>query len=548
MLSDLQKSLIVSIAVSKGFQGYHNDKFIIRGNKTGDEVKLYKSLKFPESLKEQKKELAEVIIDWESYSEVVGNLLRSDGVAVYKSLQPVSPPLPGLESHVETGELDALIFQLVPLINLSKKSGDRILLYNPNNNKILHDLDLDYYLWKMGKSLQELSVTSGVLGVIPYFDPYCLEPFVDKHHANMGIVLKHLNIYNVPDWRKERIAPNYGGFIKTLMEHLFPVAQEREDVLDWLHYALVRRNGSILCLAGPRGTGKSILMSILSYLIGGDYSAVVNKEILEEKFNSAFKNNRLIVFEEVEVSDSTALNKLKALSNNRIALEEKGKDAETIENYTSMAILLNDISQLKIDAQDRRFSVPKVAETDLKTVLNEKQIQDFVDGLEGEGTFVEAAEFGEWLLKRRPVQSYMYAIKGDYYYHICTIAMSEWKNFIIQYIADRGVEGVPIEINKIRMAFKVREPENESAKFIRFPYKSQVFDSFLGGYKHRGAFPVGKLVRTVDDTQNTERVSIMPNPDFLDYIHKDRGTKKVLKNNKSIVQQMEELDSGESAL
>jgi hypothetical protein len=263
-------------------------------------------------------------------------------------------------------------------------------------------------------------------------------------------------------------------------------------------------------------------MSIVSYLVGHEYSEQVNQEILEDKFNSAFKNKRLIIFEEVEVASNIAINKLKAMANNRIVLEEKGVDSQTIDNFTSMAILLNDISQLRIESQDRRFSVPRVADHDLRTVISEKDIQDFNDNLEGEEIFREVAEFGEYILERRPKRSFMYAVKGDYYYFLCNMAIAEWKNFIIEYVKENGVEGEPIPFRDMSVAFKIKYDSGDGkAKTLKFPDRVQTFELFLKDYKYRGDYYIGSYMKDIDDSSGKEINCIMPNPEFLRYVEQE---------------------------
>lgn len=527
MLSETQKKLILDLAIERGYSGKKGGKFIARGgvSSSSDAKRFLKALGFPDALLKYSDvpEMVQVIFKYPDYISEIGQVLHEGAKQFEKDL----PVMEGVEES-EIADLNSYLETLYPIINLtSVDSRDQIILINPADHRPVNRVSLDIYLAKTGRKLNEIITSDRIMSVVPYFNPYSLEPFVTRFNHDLQIPIRHLNLYRPPLWRKAHVAPAYGGFIKQLMEWLFPVAQEREDVLDWLHYAIVRRNGSILCLAGPRGTGKSLLMMVLSYLVGNDYSEYVNKEILEEKFNSAFKDKRLIIFEEVEVTSSTAVNKLKAFANNRISVEEKGRDSETIDNYTSMAILLNDVSQLRIDAQDRRFSVPEVAQHDLRKCISEKAIQDFVDRLEDtEEVFEEVAAFGEWLIKRRPTRSHMHAIKNDYYYMLCTLAMSEWKNFLIDYIAEKGEEGVSIPIKRISNAFKARFGQEEgTGRGLKFPDRVQTIELFLKDYKHRGDTYIGSFVKEYDEDTNKEIPSIIPSVEFLDFIESSKKSK-----------------------
>lgn len=505
MLSPSQASKIIELAHEAGLQKYKDGKYATTSGNTTDVKKLFRILDFPEVFKNHRPLLTDAYMDFNSIRNEVIQLLRDE-------FEEGGTDYGGEESG---REFNSKLAKLIPVVNVAAKNKtDMIMLVDPETKRPVYDINVDIYLLRTNQKDSEILSSRTATSIVPRFDPYSLDSMVTRSHKYLNVDILHLNTYVPPKWRFVHAKPKFEGFIKTLIDHLFPIPEEREDVLDWLHYAITRRNGTVLCLAGPRGTGKSLLMQIMSYLVGEEYAEVVNKEILEDKFNSAFKNKRLIIFEEVEVSDSVALNKLKSWGNDRIVLEQKGEDSQTIDNFTSMSILLNDISQLKIQPQERRFSVPQVAELDLRTVIPEIEIQEFADSMSQDDMFTEIAEFGEHLLARRPNRSYMYAIKNDYYYLICSLGLREWQSFLIDYLLQYGEEGVTIPTKKIQQAFKAKYKNGDKETTgVRFPDRGSMFESFLKDYKHRGECFIGRLSKVEDNGHMVN--AILPDPDFL---------------------------------
>lgn len=521
MLSDEQKNILTQLYAERGLKGFKKNQILVGSSKFSDAQRALKAMGFPDCMEPHADKLWRVISKYSDHKMALANHLSETARSLVKESFRTIEDEEGITSN---RNLFDYIVNLVPVVDITGrvKGKDRILLLDPESMRPVPDVDVEIYMLRTGVNEQELFVSSDILSVTPIFNPYSLEPIIMKTHESSGLEISHINTYVPPKWRFLEAAPRYGGFIKTLIEWLFPVEWEREAVLDWAHHAITHRNGTTLCLAGPRGTGKSLFSTIMGYLIGDKYHEYVNKEILEEKFNSAFKNKRLVIFEEVELDTSVAINRLKAFSNNRIVLEEKGKDSQTIDNYTSMIIMLNNIAQLKIESQERRFSVPTVAIHDLRQVLSEQEIEAFAESLSGEEVVQEVAEFGEWLLQRKPTNSWMKAIKGEYYYHICSLTMPEWKNFIIKYVAEKGQSGVPLLVSNISAAFSVAyDLEENKRASLRFPDRSQKIEQFLKDYKHRGEFYIGTL--TKEFKGNRELTAIVPSDEYLAFVEKEKA-------------------------
>ena len=515
-LSDIQKQKFKEVLKDQGFLGIdHKGKYILSdGSSTTSLNRVLKYINFPEG-QLHIPELAPVCAAY-----AFKKLNNSDLVSTLREFSdenPIESTLPtlnldyGVEDE-EAMDLNEYIKGLVPAINvkdISAKNG--LILLDPNNHyRPVLDIDPELYVVLSERPLQALMASEEVLKVIPVFDPYVLKPLYAKELKSGSGVFYHLNRYVPPQWRFVGAEPKYTGLVKKLIDHLIPDHEEREYVLDWMHYALTYRNDTVLCLIGARGTGKGVLIKdILGNLIGTEYREIVNQEILTDKFNSAFKNKRLIFFDEVNVSGDRELNKFKALCNDTIVLEAKGQDSETIDNYTSMALSSNDKKDFRAEPQERRFSVPRVTDRPLLDVISEDDLDAFCKRL-SEPMSEELAEFGEFLLARKPKYTSRRPWKGEYFFDLCRLSMPEWKTFFIDYVVHEGVIGENIKLSNIAKHFK--KVHGKEAKFI---VRRGTVETFLGDYVHKGTHRLGYVVDAWDGQRGRDTFEIVPNEDFL---------------------------------
>jgi hypothetical protein len=243
--------------------------------------------------------------------------------------------------------------------------------------------------------------------------------------------------------------------------------------------------------------------------------------ILRDKFNSQFFNKRFIVFEEVSLEDKSAIAKIKAWCNSKMSIEKKGQDAFTADNWASMVFLMNDITSLGVNAQERRFSIPEVATKGLLTSISEKDVGEFKSGMltESESVLTEIAQFGSFLKVRKPVVNEHTPLKGDYFFKVADAAMIEWHYVLREYVLDNGKIGEMIPIDKV-----FPQVENGS----RFPHKRGTIEAWLSDYRYKGVHKIATVQDVVKrkeseveglivmQSKRTRRnYGIMPNPDFL---------------------------------
>ena len=143
--------------------------------------------------------------------------------------------------------------------------------------------------------------------------------------------------------------------------------EETIDVLlQYVCYALAGikyPNRKILVLEGPKGTGKTTLMTVLAQLFGHLYN-MGNLQHLAGRFETAsFENKRLIIFDEAPTQkDSNLVEVLKTLSGSPyIRIEKKNENAVTVQNLARLIIACNTIPQggaMDSGFMDRLLIVP----------------------------------------------------------------------------------------------------------------------------------------------------------------------------------------------
>jgi energy-coupling factor transporter ATP-binding protein EcfA2 len=415
----------------------------------------------------------------------------------------------------------SVVNRLIPIVTPFENEYKKgLLFYDPDTRKVNTQVNKEVFFMLKGIKPSEV-LTSGVavVGRVA-FNPF----IIDTRYLHNNEL--YFNLYNPPLWRFEeykspaRIPP----FIDKLLKHLFPDQKAREYVLVWIARALVDRNEIILCLIGARGTGKTLLARIISALVGEDYSNIASSSILDDKFNSIMKDNRLLILDEIAARSQPQVNKLKAFANVFIPMEAKGEDQQTVSNYNSMMILANEINSLAISPQERRFSVPEISDIDLRKSIPETEINPFTAILDDKDRkpHPEIVEFGKYLLETYHTLTEKYsnytAFKGEHYYEVAKANMSEWQ----LYLEERLINGDEDYYAVPELAKDFRRLNRD----LKFPVTSSTINNFLTDYMYKGKCRLGTLETGVDPDMPESTRFIVPNPEL--YKHVDKRSEDIL--------------------
>ncbi len=390
-----------------------------------------------------------------------------------------------------------------------KSLGFSVIAFNPETQALVApDIRVDAYLAVRDIKRADVPLNPDIRHVWPVFNPFTAELHFPITLEDVGEI-DALNLAIPPNWLKKlkpTTKPEFSGFIHRLIHHLFPDEEDRERVLDWCHYAVTRRNGTMLCLVGARGSGKTTFVLILAKLVGNRYFTIAPESVLTDKFNSVFKNKRLVAFEEVAIVDNSSINKVKAWCNHIISIEEKGVDHALAENYSSMVLLINNRMELKIAPQERRFSVPRVTDDDLKEEFSQEELTQFNEGLNHEEEWMmdEIGKFGLFLQQRVPKYSNEVPIKNEAFFEQAEMSLTEWQRGLRDYILDHANEDVILILDAMP---KLLADEDTKQK-ERIPKKNKIIE-FLKDYKYRGEFVLGKKVElSWDEMQKHSRTNV----------------------------------------
>jgi len=187
----------------------------------------------------------------------------------------------------------------------------------------------------------------------------------------------------------KRTGGDVGPFLRHV-EKLLPDDNDREILLSYLA-ACVQRAGEKFqwcpVVQGTDGNGKTVLYRILEYALNERYCFQLNPNDIQNKFNSWIENKLLVCVEEIRVRGrSDIADVLKPLiTNQRVAIQAKGMDQETGDNYANFLMFSNHKDAVFKARNDRRYCCLFTAQ------------QEFED-LERDG--MDGAYFGElyrWL-------------------------------------------------------------------------------------------------------------------------------------------------------
>ena len=371
---------------------------------------------------------------------------------------------------------------------ISVKDSNKIIFFNKNSNKLA---DLDYGTYKM---VVDTQYQIKPLAALVEFNPYRPEQMYMGRYEDMDCT--HINTYMKPEWqlgrkldeKESKEYPNLSLIIEKFFEHLFPDEHCRDFVYDWLHYALESRCETYLVMNGAKGIGKNVLSNhICPSLVGKDNHKIAHKGSLDN-FNAILSECRMIVFDEFKIVDDEAINTLKRFANTDQMIERKGIDVKKTEKtYNSYIICNNAVTDMKIEWDDRRFSVVDITDRKLDDVWSVEKISMLMKVITNPNS-PEMIGFGYWLLYRKPkVMTSVFSVwKGPHFYKLCYTSMPEWAKMII----DEVTSGHPkpyYDEAELKMMLKER-----TNGMNRFPQRTKVED-FLKNYKHKGESYLGYI-------------------------------------------------------
>lgn len=399
--------------------------------------------------------------------------------------------------------------ELIPVVDI--ETGQRKLL-NPKTNSISGVL---YDVWEMsvGRALKNEAMGTKINARLTY-DPYTLDSNYLQPYEGLGSVLV-INTYVPPEWRKKPLTEEEKKDIRCpplalrLLNHLFPDKDCLEYVLNWLYNALVIRNETYLVLNSAKGVGKGVFTALVKALVGAEHYTEASRGFLESQFNSLLSNKRMVVLDEISVNTPDKVNKLKSYINRYQNIEGKFKNAENIvELFTNFIISNNSTSDMHIESDDRRFSVPDTTEIPLRKSFSAWEIQRLVRYIEEDLDFQR--QFGYWIFTKGRSKKYdQFSIwKGPKYNRLVYSSLAEWERFIIELLQESGL-GSKFTHRELKRLY-TREAGHTNAQMAG---KNKIED-LLKNYKIEGQ-AIGEVSK--DEEKNWVVVSVWENGNEGDF-------------------------------
>lgn len=380
----------------------------------------------------------------------------------------------------------------------------------PNNIQIGVDQNKkDIYVLNKDFEMLPINVDSWkeVLGAKAYADldkTFCkliYNPYTTKKVIDESRPIKVINTCYHPEWRYRdesedvKLSPLFLKFFTGL----FKTKKSMQYVCSWYLNAIFDRNETALVLVGAKAVGKNIFCSTFNRMVGDVNVSNQANNAYSEKFNGFLKNKRIVVADEVSFKDGNEKNRVKKYFNKLQSIEEKGRDAETIEVFVSMVMLSNDVRDLFIEADDRRFSCVDLTSETLPNRLTQKQIIELKDYIDYDKDFPLA--FHNFLEENKS-KDFVNAIpfKGEIYDKLVLSSLTAYKLAILNKI----LEGVcdNFTLGEIDFDWDKEYPRRKPSFYS--------IEEFFTNFRYKGQ-KLGKIVQA----NRTLDYIVVPNPYFL---------------------------------
>lgn len=257
------------------------------------------------------------------------------------------------------------------------------------------------------------------------------------------------NTYVAPYWQKLDIpaVAVMPPLFEKFFNHLFPIEVERMAVFNWIHFAMIGRAQTILCVPGIQGIGKTKLgEGVLKALFGSGNWNKAPRSFVSKEFNSFLEEKKIVLVEEIPTprsrEDRVAVNEmLKDITNDTVTIEGKGKDSRTVDNWANLIVTSNKLRSIPLETPtDRRFLCVSTSKNKLDTVMTNEEYTEFDNSLVPNSK--EITEFAMWVLKhgRVPRATAHYSPQTDIKYQIYRMSLTMWEMKILKKMQEDRVK------------------------------------------------------------------------------------------------------------
>ena len=243
--------------------------------------------------------------------------------------------------------------------------------------------ELNIKPWKIGTIKSDYHKPNEFLKQVKKYDAFTNIPENDPEKYERTVISKRDGFTSVLYNRYFPVShiPQEGQWpiIEKFLHHIFDYKNLKgvtfyEMILDYLQivYLHPTQHLPILCLvSSEQATGKSKFLELLRSIFL-ENMRILDSERISSKFNGSWAGKLLVAVDEsfIDTDKPTVVNRLKMIAtNNTIPIEEKGKEAGEVPNFSKLIMCSNDETNfLKIEIEETRYWIIRVKSIDPATV------------------------------------------------------------------------------------------------------------------------------------------------------------------------------------
>lgn len=254
---------------------------------------------------------------------------------------------------------------------------------------------MDAWGKKHSKSAFE-AFTTNRANTCPTVDALCFRPELDLGQIIGEGNVRYLNSYT--PYECETVAGDPTRFLD-LLQRLLPNPQDRELLICYIASSAQNRGIKFQwwpVIQGTKGNGKTILIDVLTYIHGEQYTHLPNAHAMAKdglKFNSWIDRKTFLGIEEIALQHKRDfLEELKiVVTNKRIPLERKGDDQVNTDNRANGMLCTNHRDGVPVDDDERRYAVFFTGQQSYADILRDgmggQYFPDLYDWLNGRNAY-----------------------------------------------------------------------------------------------------------------------------------------------------------------
>lgn len=263
--------------------------------------------------------------------------------------------------------------------------------------------------------------------------------------------------------------PRLHPILKKFFDHFFINENSRNYMYRWMYTLthIFHRTTPIIVLCGKAAVGKNTFVENILVGLIGDHNYHKAAQ-LSERFNASVLNCQLHFFDEGTLEGHAKRN-LKGFHELFVAIERKGIDVSAPERiFARFIIATNNRTDIKLDGNDRKFSVPEITDRKLVEVFSPEE-QDFLFNFK-KNTPAQA-EFIAWLAANHAHDKPEPPYHGPLFREICYESLPHWfQTFLSKCRVEpeftlkelkRDLDVKSIGVDKIKERLSAYEHENK---------------------------------------------------------------------------------------